>query len=110
MKRWVTKPPDQIMEEADRNRYQRISERLRATADKIICFALPFSIEEAKIVFPNDYVETIREMLRYGLLRHHDEQLLEMHETIRSGLEEFVLPMIRHKTHDVLANYYFSAA
>lgn len=109
MVRWVTKSPDQIMEEADRIRYQRIPESLRSTADKIICFVLPFTIEEAKNIFHCDYVvEAIREMLRHGLLRYHDENLLEMHETIRLGLEEFTPPKMRQKTHDTLANYYFT--
>jgi hypothetical protein len=100
--------PEQIIEEADRSRYQRITENLRGTADKIICIRLPFSLEEAKTIFPSDrVVETVYEMLRFGLLRFHDEHLLEMHETIRSGLEQFIPPTIREQIHGIISDYYF---
>ncbi|WP_411679663.1 HEAT repeat domain-containing protein [Clostridium thailandense] len=109
MKRLVDFPPDKIMEEADREKYNIIKEQFKTTAEKITCFLLPFSLDEANEIFQTDYIsETVREMLRYGLLHHHDEEHLEMHETTRAGLEEMVPLANRKIIHEILANHYIN--
>jgi len=109
MKRLAEFPSDKIMEESDRQKYSIVRKSFPTTSEKIICFLLPFSINEANTIFPSDHIsETVREMLLYGLLHHHDELHFELHETTRAGLEEMVPPATRKSIHEVLANHYLT--
>jgi F0F1-type ATP synthase membrane subunit c/vacuolar-type H+-ATPase subunit K len=101
------KPPDAILPTAERQRFARISPSSRSAAEKLVCFALPFSRREAEQVFSTDSVgAAIRELIELGLLRPQAGDLLEMHETIRAGLEDGVSINLRQAAHSDLADWY----
>lgn len=100
-------PVENMLAHADQRRFRRISDDARRSAEKLVCFALPFRHRDAAEIFPDDHVGlAIRELLEQGLLRPHDGASFEMHETARAGLEELVPPGIRHSTHRALATWY----
>jgi len=107
MKRLTEMSPEGVLEEADRIRYQHLTENLRPTADKLLCFMLPFRENEAIDLFPADRVnETVRELIRHGLLRQLDNQRFEFHETIRKGLCKYISPTVSSSTHKALSDHY----
>ncbi|WP_377807922.1 hypothetical protein ABNQ38_14670 (plasmid) [Azospirillum sp. A29] len=100
-------PIENMLAHADQRRFRRISDDARRTAEKLVCFALPFRHRDAAEIFPDDHVGlAIRELLEQGLLRSHDGDSFEMHETARAGLEDLVPPGIRRSTHRALATWY----
>lgn len=105
----AARPADERLAYAERSRFNRVSGSVRAAAERLMCFALPFSRSNAEEVFPRDNVGmAIRELLDLGLLRRHDGETLEMHETVRAGLEELLAPQTRLDAHGALANWYRS--
>jgi hypothetical protein len=107
MRALVSLPRDQALAEADRARYLDIPAELREATDRILCFALPFRRDEAEVIFPTARIaDGIRELLQRGLLRMHDTDLLEMHETVRAGLEQLTPVATRADTHSKLASHY----
>ncbi|WP_287881878.1 HEAT repeat domain-containing protein [Aquitalea sp.] len=100
-------PAEERLATAERTRFNRVTDRARAAAEKLTCFALPFSRVAAKGVFPSDNVgQAIRELLDLGLLRRHDGETFEMHETVRVGLEELIAPQMQRDAHSALAAWY----
>lgn len=107
MMRLAEMPPEKALEEADLIRYRQIADNLRAAADKLLCFILPFQKNEAVDLFPDDRVnETLHELILSGLLRILDNQRLEFHETVRRGLAKYIPPTVSSLTHRTLSNYY----
>lgn len=103
----AARPAEDRLAFAERSRFGRVSDGARAAAEKLTCFALPFRRADAENVFPRDNVgSAIRELLDLGLLRRHDGETLEMHETVRAGLEELIAPQTRLDAHATLANWY----
>jgi len=100
-------PPDDMLPYAEKQRFSRVSDASRQTAEKLLCFALPFLRIEADEVFPDDNVgAAISEMLTLGLLRPNEDGSFEMHETVRAGLESSIAPNVRHSAHEGLAAWY----
>lgn len=100
-------PPGDALAEADRARFNSIREEVRGAAKRLVCFALPFRREEAESLFPRDsIVEAVQELLQRGLLRYHDDDRFETHETVRAGLERLIPLALRQETHAVLAADY----
>ncbi|MBI5926697.1 MAG: HEAT repeat domain-containing protein [Aquabacterium sp.] len=103
----AARPADDRLAFAERSRFGRVSDGARAAAEKLTCFALPFRRADAESVFRRDNVgSAIRELLDLGLLRLHDGETLEMHETVRAGLEELIAPQTRLDAHATLADWY----
>ncbi|MDO6643237.1 hypothetical protein [Acinetobacter guillouiae] len=100
-------PADEMLAEAERKRFDRVSPTLVIAAKKLTCFALPFSRTEAIEIFPTANIrEAIHELLILGLLRKTGDDLYEMHETVRAGLESFISLDIYRTTHVQLAEWY----
>ncbi|MHB9112956.1 MAG: hypothetical protein ACYC4D_10110 [Thermoleophilia bacterium] len=100
-------PVEDRLAYAERSRFTRVTASARAGAEKLTCFALPFSRTEAEGVFPGENVGlAIRELLDLGLLRRHDGKAFEMHETVRAGLEVLIAPQTRRDAHEALAAWY----
>jgi hypothetical protein len=101
------RPPDEILELAEQQRFARVSDGARPAAEKLVCFALAFSRLEAQEVFADDNVgATIREMLGLGLLRTTGDDGYEMHEIVRAGLEGTIAIRTRREAHAALAAHY----
>jgi hypothetical protein len=107
MSAMASRPADDILAYAEQQRFARISEGARSAAEKLVCFALPFRQKDAEEAFLEENVgAAIRELLTQGLLRHHDGDSFEMHETVRAGLEGTIALSIRRSTHQTLATWY----
>lgn len=101
------RPAEDILPHAEQQRFLRISDGSRSAAEKLVCFALPFRRKDAEEIFPNDNIgAAIRELLMLGLLRHSSEDTLEMHETVRAGLESLIAANARQSAHEALAVWY----
>ena len=98
------RPADEILATAEQQRFARISRGAQNAAAKLLCFALPFRRNDAEQIFPDENVgAAIRELLTQGLLRAHDGDLFEMHETVRAGLEGTIALNVRRSAHQALA-------
>ena len=103
----AARPAEDRLAYAERSRFTRVTANARSGAEKLTCFALPFSRTQAEGVFPSENVGlAIRELLDLGLLRRHDGTAFEMHETVRAGLEELIAPQTRRNAHGALAAWY----
>lgn len=92
---------------AEQQRFTRVSGHARAAAERLVCFALPFTRKEAEVVFAEHNVGlAIRELSTLGLLRANDEQTFEMHETVRAGIEGMLARDVRMRAHAALAGWY----
>ena len=107
MRDLTQRPPHEIIERAEQQRFARISDRSRAAAEKLVCFALPFGLPEAEEAFPNDNVgAAVQEMFTLGLLRATGDQAYEMHEIVRAGLESTIAVSRRREAQGALAAHY----
>ncbi|MGB4074155.1 hypothetical protein [Pseudomonas sp.] len=103
----AARPAEDRLAYAERSRFSRLAARVLSAAERLTCFALPFRRTDAESVFPNENVGlAIHELLDVGLLRRHDSETFEMHETVRAGLEEMIAPQIRRDAHGALATWY----
>jgi hypothetical protein len=103
----AARPAEDVLALAERQRFARVSPGARIGAEKLVCFALPFRRKDAEEIFPNDNIGVaILELLRLGLLRSQDEDLFEMHETVRAGLEGAISLNVRRAAHEALAAWY----
>jgi hypothetical protein len=105
-------PPHEVLAAADRERYLTITDpAVRAAADQLVCMALPFQLDEAAAIFPRSPIRLAGLALaQRGLLRHHDPERWEIHETIRAGLESLLPPAVYQQTHRQLAAAYGARA
>jgi hypothetical protein len=100
----AARPAEDVLALAEQQRFARVSPGARIGAEKLVCFALPFRRKDAEEIFPNDNIGVaILELLRLGLLRSQDEDLFEMHETVRAGLEGAISLNVRRAAHEALA-------
>lgn len=103
----AARPAEDVLNVAEQQRFARVSPTANAAAAKLVCFALPFRRKDAEEIFPNDNIgAAVQELLTLGLLRVQDEDLLEMHETVRAGLEGTIALNIRNAAHQALAALY----
>jgi hypothetical protein len=105
----VSLPADEILGEAERQRFARLTEGSRTAAERLVCFALPFTPEQAEQVFPKENIgRALHEMRSLGLIRMQSDGSFEMHEVIRAGIESGISPDLRRTTHGMLADWYAS--
>jgi hypothetical protein len=105
----ASRPRADMLRDAERERFVRISGAARPAAEKLVCFALPFSKIDAEAIFADDNVGlAIRELSTLGLLRANDEETFEMHEIVRAGLEGMLATAVRREAHKALAAWYAS--
>ncbi len=103
----AARPAEDILAHAEQQRFARISESSRNSAEKLVCFALPFRQKDAEEIFPNENIgAAIRELLAQGLLSLNDKDTFEMHETVRAGLEGTISLTVRRSSHQALATWY----
>ena len=99
--------PDQLLQRSEREKFARLSGSARPAAERIACFALAFGRDEAEAVFPDVNVElAIVELLEVGLLREIGDDRVEMHETVRAGIEGAISVATRMEAHASLARHY----
>jgi len=93
--------------EAEIRRFEQMSVPAQSAAKKLICYALPFTYDDASEIFPEEVVgRAIHELLGQGLLRKCDDQTYEMHEMVRKGMLSLLSRSDRRGTHEALANWY----
>ncbi|MBV5650879.1 HEAT repeat domain-containing protein [Pseudomonas aeruginosa] len=103
----AARPAEERLAYAERSRFSRLAAGSLSAAERVTCFALPFRRIDAESVFPNENVGlAIHGLLDLGLLRRHDGDAFEMHETVRAGLEEMIAPQTRRDAHSALAAWY----
>jgi hypothetical protein len=103
----AARPAEDVLDVAEQQRFARVSATAYVAAAKLVCFALPFRRKDAEEIFPNDNIgAAVQELLTLGLLRVQDEDLLEMHETVRAGLEGTIALNLRNAAHEALAAWY----
>lgn len=103
----ASRPPEDMVSAAEQSRFDQLPASVRSAAERLVCFALPFRRSDAEAAFPNENVgAAIKELVVLGLLRTEAEGLLEMHETVRAGLESGIAPAVRQSAHDALARWY----
>jgi len=109
MQRLAELPASEVLQEADRSKYNLLSDDLRRAADKLFCFILPFREEQASRIFSYDRIrESIIDLVKFGLLRKLENNHYEFHETTRKGMETLTPVDIKISTHKTLSNYYES--
>ena len=107
MSKIASKPAEEILAHAEQQRFSRLSIGARPAAEKLVCFALPFTRQEAENAFPEENIAmAIRELMMQGLLRKQDQYLFEMHEIVRAGLESLLSSYMRKSAHKQLASWY----
>lgn len=103
----ASRPPEDMVSAAEQSRFDQLAAGVRSAAERLVCFALPFRRSDAEAAFPNENVgAAIKALVSLGLLRTEAEGLLEMHETVRAGLESGIAPAVRQSAHDALAQWY----
>ena len=103
----ASRPPEDMVSAAEQSRFNQLAAAVRFAAERLVCFALPFRRSDAEAAFPNENVgAAIKALVSLGLLRTEAEGLLEMHETVRAGLESGIAPTVRQSAHDALAQWY----
>ncbi|MFG1425993.1 HEAT repeat domain-containing protein [Roseixanthobacter glucoisosaccharinicivorans] len=101
------RPPEDVVSAAEQSRFDQLAPGARSAAEHLVCFALPFRRHDAEAAFPHENVgAAIKALLDLGLLRTEAEGLLEMHETVRAGLESGIAPAVRQSAHVALAEWY----
>jgi hypothetical protein len=103
----ASRPPEDMVSAAEQSRFDQLAPRARSAAECLVCFALPFRRHDAEAAFPRENVgAAIKALVDLGLLRTEAEGLLEMHETVRAGLESGIAPAVRQSAHGALAEWY----
>lgn len=106
---YVALPPEVALQAAEQDRFNALPAAVRTAAERLVCLVLPFRPDEAQDAFPEQPVlGAVTHLKRHGLLRDLDGGRVEMHETVRRGLEAFVPPALRREIHGHLAEYYLS--
>lgn len=103
----ASRPPEDMISAAEQSRFNQLAPGVRSAAARLVCFALPFRRQDAEAAFPNENVgAAIKMLVALGLLRADAESFLEMHETVRAGLESGISPVLRQNSHCVLGDWY----
>jgi hypothetical protein len=103
----ASRPPADMVSAAEQSRFDQLAPGARSAAEHLVCFALPFRRHDAEAAFPRENVgAAIKALVDLGLLRTEAEGLLEMHETVRAGLESGIAPAVRQSAHGALAGWY----
>ena len=103
----ASRPPEDMVSAAEQARFDQLAPGARAAAERLVCFALPFRRRDAEGAFPDQNVGAAIKALRdLGLLRIEAEGLLEMHETVRAGLESGIALAARESAHGALGEWY----
>ncbi len=107
MRAIASRPSEDMVSAAEQNRFDQLAPGARTAAEHLVCFALPFRRSDAEAAFPRENVgAAIKALVDLGLLRSEAEGLLEMHETVRAGLETGIAPAVRQSAHGALAEWY----
>ncbi|MBY3574324.1 HEAT repeat domain-containing protein [Rhizobium laguerreae] len=103
----VEGPVEDMVSAAERRRFDRLASAVRPAAERLVCFALRFRRQDAEAAFPDENVGgAIDALVSIGLLRLDAENLLEMHEQVRAGLESSISSSVRQAAHSRLAEWY----
>ncbi|MCF4995411.1 hypothetical protein GIW69_07475 [Pseudomonas syringae] len=103
----ASRPPEDMVSAAEQSRFNQLASGVRSAAERLVCFALPFRLHDAEAAFPDENVgAAIKALVAIGLLRTDAEGFLEMHETVRAGLESGIASAVRQSAHGALADWY----
>lgn len=103
----ASRPPEDMVSAAEQSRFNQLASGVRSAAERLVCFALPFRRHDAEAAFPDENVgAAIKVLVAIGLLRIDAEGFLEMHETVRAGLESGIARVVRKSAHGALADWY----
>lgn len=103
----ASRPPEDMVSAAEQSRFDQLAPGTRSAAECLVCFALPFRRQHAEAAFPHENIgAATKALVDLGLLRTETEGLLEMHETVRAGLEAGIAPAVRLSAHGALAEWY----
>ncbi|MEQ1728896.1 MAG: ATP-binding protein [Vicinamibacterales bacterium] len=106
MQEIVQRPPDQRLSAAHRDRFDSLRPGLRQAASRAVCLSLPLPAGELIALFPHDPMQgALQALVEEGLLAPFTDRV-EMHETVRAGLESRVPPALATETHEALAAYF----
>ncbi|MGC4117866.1 MAG: hypothetical protein QM765_25625 [Myxococcales bacterium] len=106
MQEIVRQPPDQRLSAAHRDRFFSLPPGLQQAASRIVCLSLPLAARELIALFPQDLIKAaLLALVEEGLLPPFADRV-EMHETVRAGLESLVPPVLAKETHEILASYF----
>ena len=106
MEEIASRPPEDMLADAERRRFSQVSAASRTAAERLVCFALPFRRRDAEEIFPEENIgAAIRELQALGLIRPNETDF-EMHETVRAGLEMMIAVNVRRSAHAALADWY----
>jgi hypothetical protein len=108
MQAFVNRPPEQRLSAAHRDRFNSIPPTLHQAASRVVCLSLPLPPDELVALFPQDPLKAaLQALVEEGLLPPFVDRV-EMHETVRAGLESFVTPAVAKETHEKLAEHFAS--
>jgi hypothetical protein len=106
MEQVTNQPPEQRLVAAHRTRFYSLPLSVQDAAYRIVCLSLPLPALDLAELFPNDPIGAALALLaQEGLMPSYDDRV-EMHDTVRSGLERLVPPAIAKDTHAILAAYF----
>jgi hypothetical protein len=106
MQEIVRRPPDQRLSAAHLDRFESVPAALQQAASRISCLSLPLAASQIIALFPHEPMQrALLALVEQGLLAPFADRV-EMHETVRAGLERLVPPELANRTHDALAHYF----
>lgn len=98
--------PEDMLVMAEQSRFAQLAPALRSAAESLVCFALPFDRHDAERAFPDENVgAAIQALADLSLLRALPGGLMEIHESVRAGLEAGFSLAARQKAHTALAGW-----
>ena len=102
----VNRPADERLSAAHRDRFDSIPGPLQNAASRVVCLSLPLPASELIKLFADDPMpRAFYALVEEGLLPPYPDRV-EMHETVRAGLESLVAPALAKETHEALASYF----
>jgi hypothetical protein len=106
MEMLASKPPEHRLTAAHQAHFYSIPAAVRDAAYRIVCLSLPLSARDLTELFQADPINSaLIALAQEGLLPPYDDGV-EMHETVRSGLESLVPVAVARETHQSLADYF----
>jgi hypothetical protein len=101
----VRLPAEDRLAEADRRRFDGVSAAARGAAERLVCFAVPFSRSDAEEAFGEERVgAALADLTSLGLVARRSD-MFEMHELVRAGIEASLAPSVRLDAHRRLAEW-----
>lgn len=106
MRAIAAKPPEHRLNAAHQARFYSLPQGLQSAAARVVCLSLPLAAGELITLFPQEHMKAaLASLVQEGLLPPYEDRV-EMHESVRSGLESLVAPGLAKETHETLSRYF----